>query len=95
MPIYEYKCTKCEKIFELFQKMNDEPLKKCDCGGKVMRVFHPPGIVFKGSGFYTTDYKNKETTKTTAKTTKAPESKKPDKTEKKTQDKPKTEKVRK
>ena len=64
MPIYEYKCEKCNKIFEIFQKVNDKPLKKCDCGSKVVRIFHPPGIVFKGSGFYSTDNRKKEKQKT-------------------------------
>ena len=64
MPIYEYKCEKCKKIFELFQKVADKPLHKCDCGGKAVRIFHPPGIVFKGSGFYTTDYKKTEKART-------------------------------
>lgn len=94
MPIYEYKCQKCEKIFELFQKMNDEPLKKCDCGGKVMRIFHPPGIVFKGSGFYTTDYKKKEVIPPGKKEDK-PKSSESKKSEKKPDNKPKKEIVKK
>lgn len=85
MPIYEYKCQKCNKIFELFQKVNDKPLKKCDCGGKVNRIFHPPGIVFKGSGFYTTDYRSKEARgKRQEAIKKEPKSKEPKKQEKKT-----------
>lgn len=91
MPIYEYKCEKCEKIFELFQKVNDKPLKKCDCGGKVVRIFHPPGIVFKGSGFYTTDYKKKESIPPSKKVEKPKESSAM-KPEKKTESKTKKEK---
>ena len=57
MPTYGYTCEKCEKHFEVFQKITDKPLKKCPaCSGKVNRVFYPVGIIFKGSGFYTTDY---------------------------------------
>lgn len=62
MPIYEYKCQKCDSIFELLQKVTEKPLKTCKlCGGEVKRVFHPVGVIFKGSGFYTTDYKRKPT----------------------------------
>lgn len=57
MPVYEYSCNKCGKITETFQKVHDPPLKRCgDCGGDVSKVFHPAGLVFKGSGFYVTDY---------------------------------------
>jgi putative FmdB family regulatory protein len=60
MPTYEYKCSKCEEIFEFFQKMTDEPMKKCPvCSGKLSRLISGGvGVIFKGSGFYTTDYKN-------------------------------------
>jgi len=58
MPIYEYECKNCKRRFELFQKFTDEPLKCCSyCGGSIYKVYHPVGIIFKGSGFYTTDYK--------------------------------------
>ena len=59
MPIYEYKCDKCGCLFEVRQDFDDEPLTECrnnDCKGPVHRVFSPPTIIFKGSGFYTTDY---------------------------------------
>ena len=60
MPTYEYKCEKCEHLFEKFQNMTDEPVKKCPkCGAKVKRLIGAgAGIIFKGSGFYQTDYKN-------------------------------------
>ncbi len=60
MPTYEYKCLQCGVIFEEFQKMTDSPLEKCPtCGGPVKRLIsNGAGIVFKGSGFYQTDYKN-------------------------------------
>lgn len=61
MPTYDYECAKCGIKFEKFQKMTDEPLKKCpECGGKVHRLIGSGGgIIFKGSGFYETDYKKK------------------------------------
>ena len=63
MPTYEYKCNKCEERFELFQKMNDKPIENCPlCKGNVTRLIGTGiGIIFKGSGFYETDYKRKET----------------------------------
>lgn len=58
MPLYDYKCEKCGKIFEVEQRMTADPLTECIfCQGKVNRVFHPAGIVFKGSGFHVTDYR--------------------------------------
>ena len=60
MPTYEYKCKKCEEVFEILQKMTDAPLRDCPvCGGMLSKVISGGiGIIFKGSGFYTTDYKN-------------------------------------
>lgn len=59
MPTYEYKCNTCGKHFEKFQNMSDEPIKVCpECGGQVTRLIGAgAGIIFKGSGFYATDYK--------------------------------------
>jgi putative FmdB family regulatory protein len=60
MPTYEYKCSECEELFEVFQKITDDPLKTCQvCGGELKRLISGGmGVIFKGSGFYTTDYKN-------------------------------------
>ena len=60
MPTYEYKCSRCEEIFERFQKITDPPLKECPvCGGDLNRLISGGiGIIFKGSGFYVTDSKN-------------------------------------
>jgi len=60
MPNYEYECQKCGHGFEVFQKMTDPKLKRCPvCGGKVVRLIGPgAGVVFKGSGFYSTDYRS-------------------------------------
>ena len=58
MPIYGYRCTNCGHQFEIQQRMADEPLKVCpECQGKLTKLVYPTGIAFKGSGFYTTDYK--------------------------------------
>jgi len=57
MPVYEYRCSKCEKVFEKLQKFADEPLTTHpDCGGPVERLISAPGLHFKGSGWYITDY---------------------------------------
>lgn len=62
MPTYDYQCQACQHEFEVFQNMSDAPLKKCpECGGKVKRLIGTgAGLIFKGSGFYITDYKNKK-----------------------------------
>jgi putative FmdB family regulatory protein len=61
MPTYEYQCDACEHNFDEFQSMFDEPLKKCPkCGkNKLRRVFGAgAAVLFKGSGFYQTDYRS-------------------------------------
>jgi putative FmdB family regulatory protein len=59
MPIYGYRCTECGHELELFQSMSAEPLKVCsECGGALRKRLYPVGVQFKGSGFYTTDYRN-------------------------------------
>jgi putative FmdB family regulatory protein len=60
MPTYEYECATCKKNFDVFQSMKDEPLKKCPtCGGRVKRLIGTgAGIIFKGGGFYQTDYRS-------------------------------------
>ena len=56
MPTYEYACTVCGIHIEVFQRIGEEPLSSCGvCGGALRKVFHPAGILFKGSGFYKTD----------------------------------------
>ncbi|MGH2635717.1 MAG: FmdB family zinc ribbon protein, partial [Actinomycetota bacterium] len=56
MPTYEYECTSCGQHIEVFQRISEEALTTCGvCGGSLRKVFHPAGIVFKGSGFYATD----------------------------------------
>ncbi len=61
MPTYEYRCDNCEHGFEEFQSMKDEPLTKCPkCKRKKLRRLFGSGaaILFKGSGFYQTDYRS-------------------------------------
>lgn len=61
MPLYEYKCKKCGFMFEILQKPNAKPLKNCvQCGGEVEKIISPPAIQFKGSGWYVTDYAQKQ-----------------------------------
>src|SRR5580658_3368198 len=62
MPTYEFVCPKCHRHFEQFQKMSDPPLKRCPHCKKLglkRLVGAGAGLIFKGSGFYITDYKNK------------------------------------
>ena len=59
MPTYEYECVNCNKIFDIFQKMSDKPLEKCPkCHKKITRLIGGgSGVIFKGPGFYATDYR--------------------------------------
>ncbi len=62
MPTYDYKCTSCDHEFEKFQSITAEPIKECpECGDHTVQkmVSGGMGVIFKGSGFYSTDYKNK------------------------------------
>ena len=60
MPTYEYECQECGHHFELFQSMSEQPVKQCpDCQGVVKRLLGTgAGLLFKGSGFYSTDYRS-------------------------------------
>ena len=64
MPTYEYYCTDCNFEFEEFQSIASEPIQICPrCNGNVKRkISGGTGLIFKGSGFYITDYKNKKST---------------------------------
>src|SRR4029077_14926379 len=88
MPTYEYSCQKCGQTFEAFQSMRDEPFRECPkdlCRlpkwghGKVKRLLGPgAGVIFKGSGFYSTDYRSdsyKEAAKKEAPASKTDEAK--------------------
>jgi putative FmdB family regulatory protein len=57
MPIYGYRCEQCGHELEIRQSMSDEPLRVCpNCLGPLHKMVYPAGIIFKGSGYYTTDY---------------------------------------
>jgi putative FmdB family regulatory protein len=57
MPIYEYRCAKCGKVFEALQRFSDAPLKiHEDCGGEVEKLISQSAFQLKGSGWYQTDY---------------------------------------
>jgi putative FmdB family regulatory protein len=61
MPIYEYECKGCGEVFEVLQKLSDPAPKKHTCGStKVRRVMSPSAFVFKGEGWYVTDYARKD-----------------------------------
>ena len=61
MPTYEYQCAKCKKRHEVFQSITAKPLTKCPkCGGRLKRLLgRGSGFLFKGTGFYITDYRSK------------------------------------
>ncbi|MBI3910750.1 MAG: zinc ribbon domain-containing protein [Armatimonadetes bacterium] len=60
MPTYAYACRECGARTEVFQRITDDPLTICEaCGGRLRRLLFPVGIVYKGTGFYTTDYARK------------------------------------
>ena len=88
MPIYEYRCDGCGKVFEEVQKMSDPPLKKhTACGSKkVKKLISATSFQLKGEGWYVTDYKKKPADKEKPAETKPAEKTetKPEKTEKKT-----------
>jgi putative FmdB family regulatory protein len=85
VPIYEYQCSKCNEIFEAFQKITDAPLTKCKfCHGKVEKLISHSSFQLKGSGWYLTDYSRKTSAgstgdkpKTDKETPKAAEKSKP------------------
>lgn len=65
MPTYDYKCEKCGNVFEVRHAFDAKPPQTCqldDCDGALRRVFSPPTIIFKGSGWHVTDYGSGSTT---------------------------------
>jgi putative FmdB family regulatory protein len=73
VPTYEYQCEKCQRVFEVRQRITEPPLTACDdCGGRVKRLLSPAPFILKGEGWYVTDYpsearkKAKESEKSTA-----------------------------
>jgi putative FmdB family regulatory protein len=67
VPTYEYRCTECDHAFEARQAFTDDAIEVCpSCGGRVRKLFGNVGIVFKGSGFYKTDSRDKKSAVSTA-----------------------------
>ena len=63
MPTYEYSCRNCGAHFDAWQKITDDPIETCPtCGGSVHRIVFPVGLMFKGSGFYSTDSRGSSVT---------------------------------
>ena len=97
MPTYQYACTACGHRFEAVQSFSDSSLTDCpECAGRLRKVFSSVGIVFKGSGFYITDYgkdgkgpRKPESESAPASETKSSDAK-PDKAETKASSKPET-----
>jgi len=89
LPIYGYRCATCGHQFEIQQRMSDEPLRVCPkCQGKLTKVLYPTGVIFKGSGFYTTDYKASGKAESSNGSSSAPETKSEPKPESKPDSKP-------
>ncbi len=67
MPTYTYVCTDCDEHLEVVQSFTSDPLTECPrCGGRLRKVFHPVGVLFKGSGFYRTDSRSSGTSASTS-----------------------------
>ena len=84
MPTYDYICNDCEKMYEYFQSMSDAPIRECpECKKNSLRrvISGGTGLIFKGSGYYLTDYKNKK--KQSSENKKSNKKKKDNKTKKK------------
>lgn len=95
MPTYDYRCLECETQFEKFQGINEPLIEECpECNGKVKRLIGAgAGLIFKGSGFYITDYRSegyKESAKKDKKTSSEKSEKKEKKSEKNSESKKKT-----
>jgi putative FmdB family regulatory protein len=83
LPLYEYRCLKCDRHTDKIEKMNGPHLKKCPhCGGKVEPVITAPAIQFKGSGWYVNDYGKKTAGGDSDKSEKGEKSEKTEKSEK-------------
>jgi len=91
MPLYEYRCERCGKVFEILQKFSDAPMETHpECGGHVERLISPPALQFKGSGWYVTDYSRGSPAAASKETDSKSESKSESKTEGKTESKSET-----
>lgn len=94
MPTYEYRCENCGNEIEVLQSIKDAPLTKCPkCGKETLKkmISGGAGLIFKGSGFYLTDYKNNKTSNTNTSSSKSSAAKTTDtKTESKSESKSET-----
>lgn len=78
MPLYEYRCAQCGKVFEVMQKFSDAPLETHqDCGGKLERLISAPALQFKGTGWYVTDYAKGRSSKSDSKSSSSKTESKP------------------
>jgi len=67
VPTYQYACTECGHAFDQFQSFSDDALTECpECQGRLRKVFNAVGVVFKGSGFYRNDSRDKKPSTTPA-----------------------------
>ncbi len=67
MPVYEYRCEKCGKEFEAWQRISDDPIESCsECGGRASKLISQSTFVLKGSGWYVTDYGTRSTSSSSA-----------------------------
>ncbi len=88
MPRYDYKCEACGHVFEVTQSFSDDPIAYCpEDGSKAERQLSVPHVIYKGSGFYTTDYKNNGSSSRPSKSSSSEES---SSTKKKTESKSST-----
>ena len=72
MPTYDYQCRNCGNTMEVIHPMTEDGPSACEvCGGPLRRIFHPAGIIFKGSGFYKTDSRSSSSASAPARTSKA------------------------
>ncbi len=69
MPTYEYKCTKCDHQFDIWQEVGAEPPACPECESVVKKIFHPVSVHYKGSGFYVTDSRSKNASASSEKKT--------------------------
>ena len=90
MPTYDYDCSACGETFEIFQSMSAPLVEACpNCGGKVQRrIYGGAGLIFKGTGFYLTDYKKQNASGANGKKDEAGDANSKPASEKKSSDKP-------
>jgi putative FmdB family regulatory protein len=75
MPVYEYRCEKCGKEFEAWQRISDDPIESCsECGGRASKLISQSTFVLKGSGWYVTDYGTRSTASSAGKAVDKPSS---------------------